>query len=65
MNRTGWRNDEKRVKTVLKQINAAAAMCVPHEQLREPSLKFFKGQKKSIMELAAICGLVYRDGRVG
>lgn len=33
--------------------------------LREPSLLPSKEPKKSIKELAAMCGLPYRDGKVG
>ena len=32
---------------------------------REPSLKTFDGQKKTIQQLAKECGLKYEDGKVG
>jgi hypothetical protein len=65
VNLTAWHNSAKRVETVKRQIVAASVLCVPHEQFRQPSLNHFTGQKKSIMELAAICGLTYKDGKVG
>ena len=66
VNLTGYRNDEKRVRTLRKQIEAAVYVSgIPKEQFRQPVLNHFTEQKKSIMELAAICGLVYKDGKVG
>jgi hypothetical protein len=66
MNLTGYRNDEKRVRALRKQVEAAIYVCNnPNRRFREPTLNFFTGQKKSIMELAAICGLTYKDGKVG
>jgi hypothetical protein len=58
-------NSEKRLQTVAKQLEHARTLCVPHEQFRTPSLKHITTPKKSVMELAAICGLVYKDGKVG
>ena len=51
-------NTEKRVASYEKTKRS-------YTEFRSPVLKFFDGEKKSIMELAAICGLVYKDGKVG
>ena len=32
---------------------------------RLPSLKFFRGEKKTVHELARLCGLTFKDGKVG
>ena len=58
-------NSRKRMQTVNKQIQHAKTLCVPHSQFRAPVLKHITTPKKSVMELAAICGLVFKDGKVG
>lgn len=59
------RNTAKCAVTIKRQIVAASLICIHHEQFRQPSLNHFTGAKKSIMELAAICGLRYEGGKVG
>jgi hypothetical protein len=59
-------NSKKRAKTFKLQVEASIAMSNGKEYgYRQPVLNHFTGQKKSIMELAAICGLTYKDGKVG
>jgi hypothetical protein len=38
---------------------------IPAYGLKEPSLKAYEGRKKTVEELALICGVPYRDGKVG
>ena len=52
------RNDAKRIESYEKTKRA-------YMDFRRPILKHITEPKKSIMELAAICGLVYKDGKVG
>jgi hypothetical protein len=65
MNYTGWRNDVKRISTIKRQIEIAIALVdKPQYSFREPVLNKTV-QKKSIAELATICNLPYKDGKVG
>ena len=53
---------ERRLATVVKQYAAYNKTDAP---FRAPSLKRVTEPKKSVMELAAICNLPFRDGKVG
>lgn len=56
---------EKRVHTMRTQIENTAGLCVPVEYgFRKPVLNQTE-HKKSISELATLCGLAYKDGKVG
>jgi copper oxidase (laccase) domain-containing protein len=65
MNLTGWRNDEKRVRTMAKQREAQLTMCNHQPGFRVVKLNQVHGKKISVEELAILCGVPYRDGKVG
>jgi hypothetical protein len=57
----------KRLATLKIQYSSPYySMGLPRKfEFMAPKLNHFTGEKKSIMELAAICGLPYKDGKVG
>lgn len=55
----------RKCSKVIKDTNAWARRNLEMTPWREPRLNHFTGEKKSIQELARLCGLVYKNGRVG